>query len=434
MTSKPYRNYLLTVLLLILAFNYVDRQALGLVMQNIKVDLHLTDTQLGLLSGIAFALFYSVMGIPIARWADVGNRITIIGLTTALWSVAVALCGFASTFLQLLAIRVAVGVGEAGCIPPAHSLIPDYFNRAERPRAVAIYMLGGAFSVAIGYFLAGWLNQIYGWRATFVIVGLPGLALAALARLTLREPRREEAATRNSAAQPPIREVIATLWASRTYRHLLLCFSIVSFFGNGILQWQPAFFIRSYGLTTGELGTWFAILYGLGGMTGGYLGGALASRRAANNEQLQLAGIALSYCVFALLETSVYLTSSLHVALALTGLAAVGAATITAPLFATVQTLVPERMRAVSIAIIYLFANLIGMGLGPLLAGVLSDALRPAFGEESLRYALLALCPGYLWSAWHLWRASRFVMVDLAHSRSGNPGAPKSPLPESRSQ
>jgi MFS family permease len=203
----------------------------------------------------------------------------------------------------------------------------------------------------------------------------------------------------------------------------------VSFFGNGILQWQPAFFIRSYGLSTGELGTWFAILYGLGGMAGGYLGGALASRLAANNEQLQLAGIALSYCVFALLETSVYLTSSLHAALVLTGLAAVGAATITAPLFATVQTLVPEHMRALSIAIIYLFANLIGMGLGPLLAGVLSDALRPAFGEESLRYALLALCPGYLWSAWHLWCASRFVMADLAHSRSGNPGSPESPQP-----
>ena len=162
MRATVYRNYLLTVLLVILAFNYVDRVALGLLLQDIKVDLDLSDTQLGFLSGIAFALFYSVMGIPIARWADRGNRVMIITVTTALWSVAVALCGLAGSFLQLLLIRIGVAVGEAGCIPPAHSLIADYFTRAERPRAVARYMLGGPLSFVIGYFLAGWLNQLCG--------------------------------------------------------------------------------------------------------------------------------------------------------------------------------------------------------------------------------------------------------------------------------
>src|SRR5688500_10553590 len=169
MTESRYKQYLLAVLLVVLASNYMDRLALGLLLQDIKVDLALSDTQLGFLSGIAFALFYSVMGLPIARWADRGNRVAIITFTTVLWSAAVALCGVAGNFVQLLLIRMVVAVGEAGCIPPAHSLIADYFTRAERPRAVAIYMLGGQLSV-VGYFAAGWLNELYGWRVTFMLL------------------------------------------------------------------------------------------------------------------------------------------------------------------------------------------------------------------------------------------------------------------------
>src|ERR1700676_3981231 len=159
MREHRYRNYLLAVLVVILAFNFVDRLALGLLLQNIKADLHLSDTQLGILTGIAFALFYSVMGIPIARWADRGNLVTIITFTVALWGAAVAVCSLAAGFWQLLIIRIGVAVGEAGCHPPAFSLIADYFTRAERPRVVAIYMLGVLLSFVIGYFLAGWLNE-----------------------------------------------------------------------------------------------------------------------------------------------------------------------------------------------------------------------------------------------------------------------------------
>lgn len=424
MKEPVYRSFLLTVLLVILAFNYVDRLALGLVLQDIKSELALSDTQLGLLSGIAFALFYSVMGIPIARWADRGNRVTIISLTAALWSVMVALCGMAASFVQLLLIRIGVAVGEAGCIPPAHSLIADHFTRAERPRAVAIYMLGGPLSVVIGYFLAGWLNEFYGWRAMFVMLGAPGLVVAALAWFTLREPRRRnpklEAAsfaqpktTTSSPTQPSLKEVWVTLWANSTFRHLLFSFSVISFFGAGIFQWQPAFFIRSYGMKTGELGTWFASIYGLGGMVGTYLGGELASRYAANNERLQLQAMAVAFAGFGVLSFFIYLSSNQYLAFALLGLASVGVYTTTGPLFATIQTLVPERMRAMSIALLYLFANLIGMGLGPLAAGALSDAFRPWVGEESLRYALLILCPGYFWGGWHLWQGSRTVSRDL---------------------
>lgn len=430
MKETGYKNYLLSVLLVILACNLVDGLVLGLVLQNIKVDLALSDTQLGFLSGIAFALFYSVMGIPIARWADRGNRVTIISITTALWSVTVALCGAAGNFLQLLLIRVGVAVGEAGCIPPAHSLIADYFTRAERPRAVARYMLGGPLSVVIGYFLAGWLNEFYGWRATFMLLSLPGLALAALAWFTLREPRLGKptmdpasrlAATSLSQAesaalmwtQPSVKEVCVTLWANTTFRNLLFCFSVTSFFGAGIGQWQSAFFIRSYGLGTGELGTWFAVIYGLGNLLGIYWGGELASRLAANNERLQLKAMAAVYCSSAVISAFIFLSPNHYLAFGLMGLAVMVGTTATGPLFATIQTLVPERMRAMSIATIYLFANLVGMGLGPLAVGALSDALRPLLGEESLRYALLALCPGFFWGAWHLWRGSKTVSRDL---------------------
>jgi len=429
-----YRRYLLAVLLVIQAFNGVDGLALGLVLQNIKLDLHLTDTQLGFLSGIAFALFYSVMGIPIARWADRGNRVTIISLTAAVWSVMVALCGMAANFAQLLLIRVGVAVGEAGCIPPAHSLIADYFGRAERPKAVAIYMLAGSLSTLIGYFVAGWLSEFYGWRAMFILLGLPGLVPAALAWFTLREPRREKLA--NSVARraadgadsgadavvpaqdaPSLQEVLATLWKNRTFRSLLLCLSVMSFFVSGILQWQPAFFVRSFGLKTGELGTWFALIYGSASFIGTYWGGELASRRAARNERLQLRVMAIVIANIGVVSALMYLSSNRLVAFGLLGLGVLGGCAANGPLFAIIQTLVPERMRALSIASIYLFSNLIGAGLGPLAAGVLSDILHPLVGEESLRYALLALCPGYLWSGWYLWRASRTVMRDLESAR-----------------
>jgi predicted MFS family arabinose efflux permease len=425
--STGYKRYLLVLLLFVLAFNYVDRQVLALVLQAIKVDFDLSDTELGLLTGIAFALFYSVMGIPIARWADRGNRVTLIALTTLLWSGAVALCGAAGNFVQLVSIRIGVAVGEAGCIPPAHSLIADHFTREERPRAVALYMLGAPLSLVIGYFLSGWLNELFGWRATFVIVGLPGLVLSLLVWLTLWEPRSfrpRSAATPAAAVQPDLRVVWKALWANFTFRHLLLFFAVGSFFNYGITQWQPAFFIRSYGLQTGELGTWLAVTQGVCGIVGTWWGGELATRYAANNERMQLAFMAIAYCGFGVLTALIYLSPNHYLAFSLLGVASLGGSAINGPMFAAIQTVVPQQMRAVSIAIIYLFANLIGIGLGPVAAGALSDAFRGVAADESLRYALLALCPGYLWGAWHLWRASQHVSDDVRALECGGSMGP----------
>jgi|ERR1700722_5201198 len=425
-TPNVYRRYLLAVLLTILAFNSVDGYALGLVLQNIKTDLHLSDTQLGVLTGIAFALFYSVMGIPIARWADRGNRVLIISITTALWSAAVALCGIAGNFMQLLGIRIAVGFGEAGCIPPAHSLIADTFTRGERPRAVAIYMLGASISPLIGFFFAGWLAERYGWRVMFFVLSLPSLALAALAWVTLREPRVGTSRSyRAEAAPPDLTRVCVVLWRNITFRHLMFYFFVGSFFNYGILQWQPAFLSRTYGVSVGELGIWLAVVFGAGGLLGTYLGGQLAARFWANNERLQLKSAAFAYCSLGVFSAAIYLSPNRYLSLAFMTLATIGGAAVNGPLFATIQTLVPACMRATSIALIYFFANLIGVGLGPLSVGALSDWFRPALGEESLRYALLAMCPGYLWGSWYLWKASRTVTRDLDRRQEDHERGPE---------
>jgi len=263
---------------------------------------------------------------------------------------------------------------------------------------------------------AGWLSQFLGWRITFIVLGAPGIGLAAMAWFTLKEPRlteRSGGAVPQSSRMPNAKETLTTLFANSTFRHLLFYFSIVAFFTYGIQLWQPAFFIRSYGLKTGELGTWLAAIYGVGTALGTYCGGILASRYAPNNERLQLSAAGIVYSSFGVVSVLVYLTRDYHLGFALMALGVLASSAAAGPVFATIQTIVPERMRALSISVLFLFANLIGMGLGPLAAGGLSDAFRPRFGDDSLRYALLILSPGYLWGGWHIWRASTTVTRDL---------------------
>ena len=424
MSRVSYKHYLLGLLTVLLLFNYVDRLALSIMLQDIKVELELADTQLGLLTGFAFAVFYSLMGVPIARWADRGNRVTIISVTALLWSAAVACCGLASSFIQLLLIRVGVAVGEAGCIPPASSLIADYFSRAERPSAMAAYYgFGDGCSLIVGYFLAGWLNEFYGWRATFLLLGTPGLVLAALAWFTLKEPRSKNSGKSSyqtvsdagavAAPVPSLKQVCATLWANTTFRHLMLGLSLLFFFNYGMGLWVPSFFARSYGLTSGAIGTWMAVAWALGALLGTYIGSSLASRYAARNESLQLKAAAAAIVLSGSSLVLVCLSSNAYIAFLLMGVVSVGLNTSNGPVFGTIQTLVPHRMRALATAIIYLFANLIGMGFGPLATGALSDLYSAWAGQESLRYAILSLSPGFIWTAWHVWQASATVTRDI---------------------
>lgn len=442
--SRSYRNYLLFVLLLVLTFSFADRIALGLALQIIKRDLHLSDTRLGLLSGIALAAFQAVAGVPMARWVDCGNRVRIVSVAAALWGVMVALTGRATNFGQLFLARMGVGVGDAGFTPSAQSLIPDYFARAERPRAAAVYLMAWPASLLLGYLAVGWLIELFGWRTMFAILGLPGFVLAALAWSTLREPRRRQPTeetggpasdgraqpgavntttsdaltpsshtVRAGTPHPTVKEVFKTLWQNATYRNLLLGYAVVSFFTAGVFQWQPAFFMRTFGMKPGEVGTWLAITVGAGSVISIYTGGALASRYAANNERLQFRVMAAAYLAFGIDHVLAYSCSNAYLAFILLGLGSFIAAT-SGPIMAACQTLVPGRMRGMSIAVLSLFTQLIGSGLGPLAVGMLSEALHPAFGRQSLRYALIALCPGFAWGAWYMWRASRTVTNDLA--------------------
>jgi MFS family permease len=422
--------------MVLLAFNYVERHALGLLLQDIKTALVLSDTQLGVLTGIAFALFYSVLGIPLARWSDRHDRVNVIAAAAALSGLALAACGLAANFLQLLIIRVGVAVGEAGSVPPAHSLIAEFFDRTERTRAFAIYQLGVPLSTLMATASAGWLDQLYGWRITFMLLGLPGVGLGLLARLTLREPRRGLSTSERTAgirglaegaetepAGASLLKVFRALCGNKTFRSVLIAYSVGSFFSSGIAQWNAAFFIRSYGFRTGELGTWLASIWGFGGLIGVYAGGALAARYAAGNEALQLKGMAVAFFAFGALSAAVYASPNSMLAFTFMGISVVGVFLAHAPLFATIQTVVPNNMRAMSIALIFLFSNLVGLGLGPLAVGALSDALHAWAGQESLRYALLILSPGYTFTAWFLWRASRTVASDIDEvDAQGNTG------------
>jgi len=421
--STRYRSYALCLLTGILAFNYVDRFALGVLAQDIKVSLHLSDTELGLLTGIVFAAFYAVMGIPIARWADRGNRVHVISLTVATWGAAVAACGLAANVVQFALLRMTVAVGEAGCYPPSLSLISDLFGRAERPKAISLFLLGSPIALTVGYFAAGWLDQYFGWRTTFILIGSAGAPLALLVILTLREPRRSPQIPGSTAEPAPIGEaalpfgeVIAHLWRNQAYRNLFLSFSVWGFFGYGILQWLPAYFERSYHLTGGALGTWLAIIDGGAALLGTWLGGELAFRYAAQNERLQLAALAFLYGSLSIFGLATYLAPNAGLALTALGISAFVGGLTNGPIFSATQTLVPPRMRAMSISLLYLFCNLVGMGLGPLAVGALSDALHASFGKESLRIALVVFCPGYIWCAWHVWLASRSVTADIEAS------------------
>jgi MFS family permease len=395
-------------------------------LQDIKVALDLSDSQLGLLGGIAFSFFYALMGLPIARLADRGLAVEVIALTIALSSISVALCGAAHALVPLALARIGVAFGDAGTLPPAQSLIASHFSRGERPRATAIFFLGGSVSAAIGYSAVGWLIEFYGWRVTFAIIGLPGLAFAGLAWIALDRFRRSRgfltfvhahmcslASWRSSLTGPGYVAVCFDLWLNRTFRSLLFGQTLLVFLGSGVTQWNAVFFVRSYGLGTGELGIWLGAITTVA-LVGTYAGGMLASRYAASNERLQLYAVSIALVGYSAVAAGIYLAPSYQIALAMKAACALGAAAMMGPVFSVFQTVVPSTVRATALAFLYLVANLVGMGLGPFFVGALSDTLHPVFGDESLRYALLATCPGYVLSAWYFWRASRTVTREIA--------------------
>ena len=420
MFSQPYKRYAISLLLVVYTFNFVDRQILALLMEPIKADLQLSDTQLGFLSGIAFAVFYCTLGIPIARWADRGNRVTIISIALALWSAMTALCGLATNFVQLLLARIGVGIGEAGCSPPAHSLIADYFPRAERSKAVSLYMMGVPLGILGGYLVGGWVSQFYGWRIAFMVVGVPGVLLALLVKLTLREPVRGQSdgiATDNQT-QPRLREVFSILLQQRSLVHMVAGITLATFAGIGAMQWIPSYYIRSHGMTTGELGTWLAFVTGIGGLVGVYLGGFFTHRFGADDERIQARILAISTALMPLVLFVALQWSDARISLLCLFFFNLLYFFYYGPSFSLVQGLANIKIRALTIAIVMFVQNLIGAGLGPQSVGLISDALTPSFGAQSLQIAILINSLVALWAAVHFWLAGRAINADI-HAAQG---------------
>ena len=275
----PYAYYVLAVLFVVYVFNFIDRQILAILLQPIKEDLQVSDTAMGFLTGFAFAVFYAIAGLPLARVADRWVRRSLIALSIATWSLMTAASGLARNFTDLALARVGVGVGEAGCTPPAHSLLSDYFPPEKRATVLAVYACGIYMGVGLGFWLGGWLNDAFGWRVAFMVIGLPGVAMAVVVRFTVREPPRGMSERTVAASRAySLGETWRFLTRLPSGRRISLAAAFQAFVGYGLAAWIPAFFIRLHGMTPGELGLWLSWITGIGGALGAFSGGWLADR------------------------------------------------------------------------------------------------------------------------------------------------------------
>lgn len=416
--SAGAKWYTLGALTTMYVFSFIDRQILVILQESIKADLGLMDWHLGMLSGISFAIFYVVLGIPIARLADKGNRRNIVAIALATWSLMTAISGAAQNFTHLLLARIGVAVGEAGGSPPAHSMISDIFPPQQRATALSIYSMGINFGVLFGFIIGGWVNDFFGWRTVFFVIGVPGILWALVIRFSITEPRRgqSEHVTVESVA-PPIKAVFALLWSRKSFRHLSLAAALHAFVGYGVGQWIASFFIRTYALeSTGELATWLGLISGTAGAAGTFLGGYLCDRFGVKDKRWYVwlpAAATLAAVPFSL---TVYLLNDYHTALWVYLVPVFLGAMYLGPTIAMTHGIVSLRMRALASAILFFVLNLIGMGIGPLFTGILSDALSVHYGDQGLRYALVAVVLVYGWSTFHYLMAGRTIREDLANA------------------
>ena len=420
-----YRNYVLGVLTLAYLLNSLDRSIMGVLLEPIGREFGASDSQLGLLSGLAFAACYSTLAIPVAAWADRTSRRNVLACAILLWSVMTALCGLAGSFAFLLLARMGTGAGEAGGNPPSHSLIADYFTPERRATAFAIFALGAPAGAMLAGLLGGHGNELLGWRTTMILAGLPGLLLAPLIFMTVAEPGQKLTAAARAAQALPLKAVALHLWQRRSFRHLCIACSLHSVALYSAASFNTAYLMRSHGWGTADAGKLVALV-GAAGLLGTFLGGFLSDRLATRSRDarwhLWVPGVAT--LVLIPFQFVVYLSPGDLWVILVFPLCGLLGLMFFCPSFAMVQALAAPRMRAVAASVLLFAKAMVGMGLGPLLVGVTSDLLAPMTGQHSLRYALLLAPVFNLWSAVHFYWASRSLRHDLAITPQTPPEVP----------
>lgn len=392
------RGWTLALLTTTYFFSFMDRQILAILLEPIKRELQLSDTQLGLLSGLVFALFYATLGIPIARLADRTSRRNIIAASLAVWSVMTALCGLAQNFSHLLLARIGVGVGEAGSGPPSQSIIADLYPPEKRASAMAIYSLGVLLGGGLGIMIGGNVAHAYGWRAAMMVVGIPGVVLALIVWRFISEPRRGLSDVQRVAEEegghvmPSMWQGVTAMWHNAAARYLVAGITLTSLVGYALTGWGPSYMQRSLGMSMLDVANYIALPAAFTTAISALVGGALADRMAKKHGLHAQPWVitAMKVCAFPL-AVSFYFFDDLRIALAAYFASSLFAGAYIGPTYALIQHLAPLRLRAMWAALTLLATNLIGLGLGPLAVGKLSDVLAPTYGDQSLRYAMLSV-------------------------------------------
>lgn len=409
------------LLLIIYTLNLLDRQILNILADPISKELHLSDTQIGVMTGLSFALFYTMLGIPLARLADNqrSDRVTLISVCLAVWSGMTALCGLAQSFIQLLGCRIGVAAGEAGCTPAATSLITDLVPAGRRARAMGILGLGVPLGSLLGMLSGGLISDAYGWRVALLVAGLPGILVALMFRFLIRDPRMHRIAS-NADVLPKVKlgEVLREIAASRAFVWMLVGSCATTFFGYGKAVWQIAYLIRSHGFTPGEVGMTLGVSVGILGMAGTWLGGWLGDRYGSKDPRHYLTASIVGGLVAVPVLIVGYTTDNPTVAVAMLAIPAFLTGLGFGPTFATIQGLVRPQSRAMAMSIKLLVQALVGLGLGPFAFGMLSDALKPIAGADSVAWVLLCGVPLMLVGVLGDWQASRHMKRELVHHGS----------------
>jgi MFS family permease len=413
MASASYRAYVMFALVVVYTFNFIDRQIIGILAVPIKADLALSDTQLGVMGGLAFALFYTALGIPIAMLADRRSRTWIMTIALALWSAMTAVCGLAQNFWQLFLARLGVGIGEAGGVAPAYSLICDYFPSQQRARALSIYSFGIPIGSALGIVFGGIIATKIDWRYAFFAVGFAGIVIAPIFKLTVAEPQRGQFDPQLADTPAPAFAVILRI-LSRKPSFWLMAFgaSCSSMIGYGMFFWLPSFFVRSYNISLLDASLFYGAILLVGGLAGLWLGGSLADRFGADKRAAYVTIPAVAFVAtvpfyaFAILSSNLTMTFFAMLVPTALGLVWLG------PVLAAIQHIAPQNMRATAAAIFLFINNLIGIGVGTVAIGMLSDYLQAEYGDDSLRYAILAGTGFYVLAAILFFAGSKFIEND----------------------